>query len=92
MEIQGTEHQISFGLALASFSLAVQTIAAAVKRGDMTMADATALFGDARRTLHIAGQTFDCDPVVKQIAENALRIVERTTAAYSAETPPEGPH
>jgi len=92
MEIEGTEHQLAFGFALASFFLSVQAIGGAVKRGDMAPAAASELFGAARMNLRDAGGLFPCDPSVKQIAHNLLLLVERMTAAYSAETPREGPH
>jgi hypothetical protein len=92
MEIQGTEQQLSFGIALASFFLAMQIVGEAVKRDRIKMEDATALFADARETLNEGGALFPCDPAVKKIANNLLLMVERMTGAQSAETPGSGRH
>jgi hypothetical protein len=92
MKLEGTEQQIFSGLALADFFLSAQVIGAAVRRGDLQMADASSLFGEARKNLQKAAQDFPCDPVIKQIAEGALQLAEQMTAAYSAEKPPGGPH
>ena len=62
---------------MASFTLTNEIIGNAVRRGEMQMMDAAALFGSARQALHDVAQAFPGDSAVIKIAEGALMLGEQ---------------
>lgn len=92
MELKGTELQSATGIGLANYVLSNEIIADAVRRGQMHMTEAAALFASASQSLLKAAALWEGDPVSFQIAEAALEQGRQMVLAYSADEPPAGAH
>ena len=92
MEVTGTPLQLALGISLANSAVITEVVAAAVRRDEIQMSEAAALFESAHRHLQKVASLFPGEPVVMEIAANWVETFSRMVRTYSAETPPEGAH
>jgi hypothetical protein len=92
MAVTGNQHQFSLGLAMASFALVSESIAASVRRGQVTSTEAAAMVKRAHNALAKAAAAFPGDPAAQKIAEGLLTLAGQIISAAAAEMPPSGAH
>ncbi len=82
----------SLAFSLAAFTLSAVSIAMAVRRGEMTTADAADVVLQGQNSLLDAPSLVLNDPTVNQMAAKMLELVHQIVRTYSAEISPTGPH
>jgi hypothetical protein len=79
----------SNGFGLAGFLLALNSLGARVRNGEMTLTEAADIISRSRRFLV---DSFPGDARVASFAENALKLAEQMLSAASAQKPSGGPN
>jgi hypothetical protein len=82
----------SLAFSLAAFTLSAASLAMAVRRGEITTADAADVVHLGQNSLVTGPPLVLHDPAVNQMAAKILELVHQIVRTYSAEKTPEGPH
>lgn len=80
----------ALGFGLAGFMLALHSLGARVRQGEISMDQARETISRSRQLLTSPGG-FPGDPAVARFAERALQMAEQLLTVAAAQTPPAGP-
>ncbi len=82
----------SLAFSLAAFTLSAVSLGMAVRRGEITTADAADVVLQGQNSLVTAPPLVLHDPAINQMAAKILELVHQIVRTFSAEKSPEGPH